>query len=365
MHLQVCWDKVPGTRFFWFSQAFAWGIPLIFANATLFASGVSFRFGNACFPHHQNAMVFWAPLIVTGGVAVMVQLATFGYCARVYLSNVLKRRHPGRRVSMEDLRSEYLAAVTKRIAAVLRLQWRSMLLVIVVLMELSLFCLLFIYLDRMSENVADLPGHFAPWVGCMIEHRDKNQCLSLLDGLIVKESVANAAVILFSLVSIVIFALLIQPSTFLSWSNLLRGKKERNSIDSLESAKAKWPQTPSVSDFDAKTPNVSIFEVKTPSVSTFEVKTPVLTTPTPTHDRFSFQRHIRTKPSFVSETGSTATHATADSSQLARIERARSGFEWVTPTPSPTRTHFRISSGFRGRVMTTVSRSVESVSRLA
>lgn len=219
MHLQVCWNVIPGNRFFWSSQAAAWGIPIIFANLTLFLSGVSYRFGNVCYLNHQNAMVFWSPMIAVGGAAFLIQMVTFFYCARIFLTGA---RHSNPVTtgssSFEDIRSMYIPNVYRRIRAVCLLQWRSMALVTVVLLELSLFSILIFFLDRVQQFLREVPAQVGPWVLCMINHpTDKYQCMHLMDGIIVKESVPDAAIILFSLVGIAIFILLVPPSLFSAW----------------------------------------------------------------------------------------------------------------------------------------------------
>ncbi|RMY96037.1 hypothetical protein D0862_08624 [Hortaea werneckii] len=89
MNLQICWDIVPGKKFFYAAQAFGWGIPAVLFAASLTATGLSYHFGNACLLNHKNSMAdFWGPLLGIAGAAGLLQLATFGYCIHVYLKNL-------------------------------------------------------------------------------------------------------------------------------------------------------------------------------------------------------------------------------------------------------------------------------------
>ncbi|RMX80942.1 hypothetical protein D0868_16067 [Hortaea werneckii] len=89
MNLQICWDIVPGKKFFYAAQAFGWGIPAVLFAASLTLTGLSYHFGNACLLNHRNSMAdFWGPLLGIAGAAGLLQLATFGYCIHVYLKNL-------------------------------------------------------------------------------------------------------------------------------------------------------------------------------------------------------------------------------------------------------------------------------------
>lgn len=78
MHLQICWDIVPGRKFFFVSQALGWGVPAILFALTLAFTGVSFRFGNACHVNHDESMkTFWGWLLAFSSAAVILQLGTY------------------------------------------------------------------------------------------------------------------------------------------------------------------------------------------------------------------------------------------------------------------------------------------------
>jgi hypothetical protein len=77
MHLQVCWDVVPGTKFLYFANIAGWGISALFFIVTMATVGVSYRFSDTCHVNpHGAVQVFWGPLLAIAGLAALLQLAT-------------------------------------------------------------------------------------------------------------------------------------------------------------------------------------------------------------------------------------------------------------------------------------------------
>jgi hypothetical protein len=77
MHLQICWNIVTGSKFFWASLVIGWGGTATFFTLTLVYTGASYRFGDICHVNSKNSMnVFWIPLLVIAGFAGLCQLGT-------------------------------------------------------------------------------------------------------------------------------------------------------------------------------------------------------------------------------------------------------------------------------------------------
>lgn len=77
MHLQICWDIVPGQTFFYVSMGVGWGVAAILFVMTMAFTGVSFRFGDACHVNSLNSVKdFWGPLLGIASAAGLVQLIT-------------------------------------------------------------------------------------------------------------------------------------------------------------------------------------------------------------------------------------------------------------------------------------------------
>ena len=78
LHLQVCWHKVTGRKFFIFAQLLGWGVPVIILTETLYFSGVSYRFGTTCQSNHGQSLAgFWIPALTFGGVTLVIQFITY------------------------------------------------------------------------------------------------------------------------------------------------------------------------------------------------------------------------------------------------------------------------------------------------
>lgn len=77
MHLQICWDIVPGNKFFYAAQALGWGVTAALFTVIITLTGVSFRFGDACHVNSKDSMKdFWGPLLAIAGASGLCQLAT-------------------------------------------------------------------------------------------------------------------------------------------------------------------------------------------------------------------------------------------------------------------------------------------------
>jgi hypothetical protein len=78
MHLQICWDVIPGAKFFYFANGLGWGFPLIMFVVSMSVTGVSYRFGDTCHLNAKDSMGdFWAPMLAVAGIAALLQLSTY------------------------------------------------------------------------------------------------------------------------------------------------------------------------------------------------------------------------------------------------------------------------------------------------
>jgi hypothetical protein len=77
MHLQICWDVVPGIKFFYLANGLGWGFPLVVFVICMSLTGVSYRFGDTCHLNANHSMGdFWAPMLACAGIAAFLQFAT-------------------------------------------------------------------------------------------------------------------------------------------------------------------------------------------------------------------------------------------------------------------------------------------------
>lgn len=235
MNLQICWDIIPGKRFFYASQALGWGIPAALFATTMTLTGVSFRFGNTCLLNHKDSMAdFWGPLLGLAGLAGILQLVTFAYCIHVYLKNLWSDQAQASSAASDSGLPSYNSsirtqtasarAVYQRLKKVLWLQWRGICIVSIILVDVIFFSIVFVYLDGLQASVIKDWEKVEPWLECLVLNpTDKKSCLGLV-GWLVSESTVVAVLILLSLASIQCFIFLTRPSVFSAWVDFLRTK---------------------------------------------------------------------------------------------------------------------------------------------
>lgn len=241
MNLQICWDIVPGRKFFYISQMLGWGIPAALFCVTITLTGVSFRFGNACHVNHKDSMAdFWGPLMALAGAAGALQLMTLVYCANVYLKNMWSDSPTesstngsfsghGLPSYQASVRTQTARAVYRRLKKVLWLQWRGICIVTIILVDVVFFTIVFVKLDSMQLSVLKDYEKVAPWLACLAANpTDKNQCLHLVQGWLVPEAAVAAVLLLLSLAGFQVFLLLTRPSVFTAWLDFFWGREPNN-----------------------------------------------------------------------------------------------------------------------------------------
>ncbi|KAK3709252.1 hypothetical protein LTR37_010990 [Vermiconidia calcicola] len=234
MNLQICWDIVPGRKFFYLSQAFGWGIPAVLFTATMTLTGVSFRFGRECDVNHENAMQdFWGPLIALAGAAGILQLITFGYCIRVYLKNLFtddsqsstSASGSGLPSYQNSVHPHTARTVWRRLQKVLWLQWRGICIVTIILVDVVIFAIVFVWLDGLQNKVKNDFHKVEPWLTCLaFNPTDKNACLSEAGDWLVSQPTVVAVLILLSFAGLQCFLFLARPSLFPAWRDFFKNR---------------------------------------------------------------------------------------------------------------------------------------------
>ena len=92
MHMQICWDWLPGEVSYIAANAIALTVTIVLTAATLAHSGVSFRFGGYCHVNVGSLATYWGWLLGFGGLACLLQLATFACCIKIYLTTNFKAK---------------------------------------------------------------------------------------------------------------------------------------------------------------------------------------------------------------------------------------------------------------------------------
>lgn len=206
MHLQICWDYMPGKMFFYLAQGLGWSVAAAFFTATITVTGVSFRFGDVCHVNSADSMKdFWGPLLAIAGAATVIQLSTFAYCIKVYLQNVWSddktetQSSAGLPSYTTSVRTRSARAVYRRVRKVVWLQWRGITIVVFILVDVIFFSVVFIYLNSVTSHAADDIAKAMPFLAClMASPKDHGKCAALGEALFVNQSTVIAILLMLS-----------------------------------------------------------------------------------------------------------------------------------------------------------------------
>ncbi|KAF2118477.1 hypothetical protein BDV96DRAFT_488755 [Lophiotrema nucula] len=232
MHLQICWDVMPGKRFFYWAQGLGWAVAATFFTVTITVTGVSFRFGDVCHVNSENSMKdFWGPLLAIAGAAMLIQLATFAYCIKVYIKNMWSEDNTETQSSSglpsytTSVRTRSARAVYRRVRKVVWLQWRGLMIVVFILVDVIFFSVVFVYLNSVETHAASDLEKAMPFLLCLISNPTNHEaCFDLGQALFVNQATVIAILIMLSLAGIQVFILLARGSMFTGWWEFFRTK---------------------------------------------------------------------------------------------------------------------------------------------
>ncbi|KAL4876567.1 hypothetical protein BJY04DRAFT_199662 [Aspergillus karnatakaensis] len=231
-HLQVCWEQVLGPKFMWGSFICGLGVPVVGTAIMLVLTGVSFRFGDVCHINIKNSLYdYWIPIIVFSGASLIMQFTTMGYCIHIYIKSLYDTAST---TNSSNIPSYTASATTmtarqayRRVRKILKLQWRSNCLVLVILANVLVFAVIFIKTDNQLEVTTDNIARAGPWLLCLtLNGGDKTQCLDEAKDVAPGKPTLLALLVLLTLVGLWNFVLFARPSMFVGWWELFR-RKER------------------------------------------------------------------------------------------------------------------------------------------
>ncbi|KAI7528764.1 hypothetical protein KC331_g15577 [Hortaea werneckii] len=163
-HLRVCYDIKHTQIYVWASHIIGWGVPGIFLAISLPVTGVSYRLGTTCIPNQQQSFVTWFGwLIAFGCLAALLQFGTTAFCLFLYARHFWQ--NGSRETEAYDVSTAGLAAegqrrpsirlgkrlAWRRVQKVLFLQWRSIILSILVIIETVFFGAVYVAAARAVE----------------------------------------------------------------------------------------------------------------------------------------------------------------------------------------------------------------------
>lgn len=213
IHLQICWQVVPGAKFFWSSLIAGWGLPGLFLATMLPLTGTSYRFGDTCHINHTKALQdYWGPLLAFAAVSTILQFVTFGYCIKVYIkslindgsTNSITQASTG--LPIHSSHSGSVQTVTagkayRRVKKVIGLQWRGTAIVLIIMLNVVFLSIVFVQMDNTVTSAMHNLNKAEPWLLCLVFNGgDKTPCLDKVKqaGLVANEGTVMAALVLLS-----------------------------------------------------------------------------------------------------------------------------------------------------------------------
>lgn len=202
LHLQICWELVPGNKFFYSALFFGWAIPAAGLAIALSLTGTSYRFGDVCHINHNNGLQdFWGPLLAFAAIALVLQFITIGYCMQVFIRNIMDDKATTDSSSALPQYSRSFTAASarqtyRRVRKVVQLQWKGACVVLLIIGEVIFFSVVFVSMDNGAQIKGQLVEQAVEWGTCLFFNGgDKNECLTLAKPLVKPEPLVLAVLI--------------------------------------------------------------------------------------------------------------------------------------------------------------------------
>ncbi|KAL6715922.1 hypothetical protein ACLMJK_006883 [Lecanora helva] len=237
IHLQICWQVVPGKKFFWASILGGWGVPALIVAIALPVTGISYRFGDTCHINHTKALDdYWGPLLAFAAISTVLQFTTFGYCIKVYIKSLFEDSNKSSsQASSGGLpsytsRSGSIKTVTarqayRRVQKVIALQWRGTVIVLIIIINVVFLAVVFVQMDNTVTAAVHHLEKAEPWLLCLVMNQgNKNACLDKVRSadLVTSEATVMAVLILLSLNGIWTLLFLGRTSMLVGWLEIIR-----------------------------------------------------------------------------------------------------------------------------------------------
>ncbi|CAD6504193.1 BgTH12-05927 [Blumeria graminis f. sp. triticale] len=199
LHLQICWNVAVGPVFTRATLVAGWSVPAVAVGLALKFCGVSFRLAAGCHVNAANSLpVLWVPLLLVAALTLIVQLATFAYCGRVYLATLRAPSvspplpHSARRpLSPKD--------TYHHVRRLVQLQWRAILIVSIIVADIVFFAVVFLAMNRLEAALAAAHETVRPWLVCLIATSGRGEaCSAILQSLRPNESTLISVLALLS-----------------------------------------------------------------------------------------------------------------------------------------------------------------------
>ncbi|KAG8527042.1 uncharacterized protein KY384_008471 [Bacidia gigantensis] len=247
IHLQICWKRDLGDKFFWISLFAGWGVPALIVSVTLPLTGTSYRFGSTCHINHPKALEdYWGPLLAFAAISTILQFSTFGYIIKVYVTSLLEDNPANSSTNVSSgglpsynsragsVKTLTAAQAFRRIKKVIALQWRGTAIVVIIVVNVVFLAIVFVQMDNTVTGAVNHLERAQPWLLCLVlNDGDKNKCLDKVKDakLVTSEPTVMAVLVLLSLNGIWSILFLGRTTMIIGWADILRGPFHRKPTD--------------------------------------------------------------------------------------------------------------------------------------
>ncbi|KAF2086588.1 hypothetical protein K490DRAFT_43802, partial [Saccharata proteae CBS 121410] len=232
LNLVVCWDYVPGRVYSVLSTVLGVVIPIALMVALLLVTGVSYALGQSCTPNHPHSVeTFWAWFVALAGSSFLIQMGTSAYCVWIYRGGASYGAHSTPGTTMNSVTGSANQKVQseqkmwRRARRMLLMQWRTILLTVLVTVEGLYFMIVFWthdlayngVQDRLADNV-----DAQKWAACLVlTAGNSSQCLHYTESWLGSSNSLLSCFILAALIGIQTMFLTLRWSIFTAWWDLL------------------------------------------------------------------------------------------------------------------------------------------------
>ncbi|KAI9933746.1 hypothetical protein ASPWEDRAFT_105538 [Aspergillus wentii DTO 134E9] len=181
LYLHLCWEVDLGQIFMYTSLTTTIVGSIALVILLVGVSGISYQVGKTCYisiPHSKAT--FWGPMMAVAALSIILQTMIIAFCVYTVVRPVYDSWIASRYSSDEESIISYTAfsarQASRRVLRILRMQWRAIAIVVLVLIHVVFMAIAF--------QTLHLPEHYSlaevrPWFQCLINSNgDKNECLS-------------------------------------------------------------------------------------------------------------------------------------------------------------------------------------------
>jgi len=236
----IVWDQSQLPYNFLVSNLLGWGIVGIMLTTSITASGYSCLVGDLCITNARHSWVsFWGPLLCIAGISTILTFITAAYCTFIYMRSILQGSEPlgkgsnthgnsGRNSDGPNSPATPHAAtlaVWRRVRAVLRIQWRPVVLTTLVLLTVITAAAVAAVSFEFIGTAQNRPAGYQKWLICLAVSPDNHDaCLKELPSQVPTEATVLTPFYLISILGFIVCPILGTKGMITGWWDLIRGE---------------------------------------------------------------------------------------------------------------------------------------------